>query len=151
MEVRKIMTSDVKTCSPDSTLVSVVDVMWSENVGSVPVVDSGGIVTDQDIAMSSFLNDRSLWELRVQEVVHGQRLWTCGPAASRVRPDGPPGRAPFSGRSGIGRRTRDGSNATSSPPQLSEPGLQGCFSPPCNGNGLILSGPESISPALSLI
>ncbi|MCL4484877.1 MAG: CBS domain-containing protein [Nitrospirae bacterium] len=77
------MTSDVKTCTPDSTLASVANVMWSENVGSVPVVDSGGkpvgIVTDRDIAMSSFLNHRSLWELQVQEVVHGQTLWTCRP------------------------------------------------------------------------
>ena len=83
MNVREIMSKEVKSTNPDSTLASVANAMWSENIGSLPVVDSQGkavgIVTDRDISMSSFLNHKSLWELRVQDVIHGQKLWTCHP------------------------------------------------------------------------
>ncbi len=83
MDVREIMSKEVKSTRPDSTLASVANAMWSGNIGSLPVVDSQGravgIVTDRDISMSSFLNHKSLWELRVQDVIHGQRLWSCHP------------------------------------------------------------------------
>ncbi|HXG68405.1 MAG TPA: CBS domain-containing protein [Blastocatellia bacterium] len=47
-----IMTRDVSTCSPQTSLREVADMMKDEDVGSIPVVDNGrivGIVTDRDI------------------------------------------------------------------------------------------------------
>ncbi len=83
MNVLEIMTTEVTSCSPDSTLATVASLMWSENIGSVVAVDSRGvpvgIVTDRDIAMACFLNHRSLWDLRVQDVISGQKLRTCHP------------------------------------------------------------------------
>jgi CBS domain-containing protein len=81
MEVREIMADEVKTCGPETTLASVAHLMWLQNIGSVPVVNLEGrpmgIVTDRDIAMSSFLNHRSLWELRACDVTREQKIRTC--------------------------------------------------------------------------
>ncbi len=86
MTVSEIMTRKVTSCRPESTLATVASLMWSENIGSVVVVDSRGspvgIVTDRDIAMSSFLNHRSLWDLAAEDVIRGQVLLTCRPEDS---------------------------------------------------------------------
>ncbi|MFW5991955.1 MAG: CBS domain-containing protein [Halanaerobiaceae bacterium] len=56
MKVKDIMTSNVTTVTPDSTVKDAAAVMKDLNVGAVPVVDQGkpvGIVTDRDIALRS--------------------------------------------------------------------------------------------------
>ncbi|MEW6130863.1 MAG: CBS domain-containing protein [Acidobacteriota bacterium] len=52
LNCRDIMTRDVTTCTPDTHLRVVAEMMDDENVGSIPVVENGrlvGIVTDRDI------------------------------------------------------------------------------------------------------
>ncbi len=86
MNVSEIMTKKVASCRPEATLATVAGLMWSENIGSVVAVDSQGvpvgIVTDRDIAMASFLNHRSLWDLTVQNIISGHTLRTCRPEDS---------------------------------------------------------------------
>ena len=54
MRCREIMTSNVRTASPDTPLREVATMMRDGDVGSLPVVESGklvGIVTDRDIVV----------------------------------------------------------------------------------------------------
>jgi CBS domain-containing protein len=49
-----VMTRDVKTCSPFSTVTEAVVIFKAEDCGLVPVIDAGkpvGVVTDRDIAL----------------------------------------------------------------------------------------------------
>jgi len=81
MKVRDVMESDVKTCRPDDNLESVAMTMWHNDCGAAPVIDQSGtpigIITDRDIAMSSALNHRPLWELRARDVTNNRPLYTC--------------------------------------------------------------------------
>jgi CBS domain-containing protein len=61
MRCRDIMTSSVKTASPDTPLRDVAVMMRQGDVGSVPVVDGGrlvGIVTDRDIVVRALAEGR---------------------------------------------------------------------------------------------
>lgn len=52
--LRDLMTTDVKTCNPDSPLIDVAKSMASLNCGFVPVVEGHrlvGVVTDRDIVL----------------------------------------------------------------------------------------------------
>lgn len=54
MKIKDIMTTDVKSVSPNDSLSQAALLMEQLNVGSVPVVDNNkvvGIVTDRDIAL----------------------------------------------------------------------------------------------------
>lgn len=54
MKVRDIMTKSVASISPDATIRDAAQIMQQHNVGSVPVVDTTGlvgIVTDRDIVV----------------------------------------------------------------------------------------------------
>lgn len=54
MRIDEIMTTDVETCKPDSTLQEVASKMREINVGSIPICHEGqliGIVTDRDIVI----------------------------------------------------------------------------------------------------
>ncbi|HEX7103667.1 MAG TPA: CBS domain-containing protein [Nitrolancea sp.] len=50
--VRLIMTSDVVTVTPETSVVEVARLIWEHKIGSLPVVENGhvvGIVTDYDL------------------------------------------------------------------------------------------------------
>lgn len=52
--LREIMTTNVRTARPDTPVFEVARMMHSEDVGSIPVVDSErlvGIVTDRDLCL----------------------------------------------------------------------------------------------------
>ncbi len=54
MQIKNIMTKDVSTVSPDSTINEAAKIMKELNVGSVPVCEGTkpvGIITDRDIAI----------------------------------------------------------------------------------------------------
>jgi CBS domain-containing protein len=54
MQVKQIMTTDVRTVSPNDTVTKAASIMEQLNVGSVPVTDNNrvvGIVTDRDIVL----------------------------------------------------------------------------------------------------
>jgi len=58
MNVEKLMKTEVKTCSPDDTLQLPAQLMWENDCGFIPVVDSErrvvGVITDRDICMSAY-------------------------------------------------------------------------------------------------
>lgn len=53
LEVRDIMTKDVKTVHPDDTIKTAATLMYENRIGALPVVDSdkklAGIITESDI------------------------------------------------------------------------------------------------------
>lgn len=52
MKVKDIMTRDVKSCSPDTTVAEAAHLMWEADCGILPVVDDGaleGVITDRDM------------------------------------------------------------------------------------------------------
>lgn len=56
LKIRELMTTDVRTISPNATIKDVANIMNTVDVGSVPVVDNNklvGIVTDRDIVLRS--------------------------------------------------------------------------------------------------
>jgi CBS domain-containing protein len=70
---REIMTSDVKTVQPTSSLVDVARIMKDENCGIVPVLDGErklrGVVTDRDIVIRALAEGKSPIEMNVADLM----------------------------------------------------------------------------------
>ncbi len=83
MRVRDIMTSEVNTASPESTLEEVATMMRDEDVGAIPVVEDEeliGIVTDRDIVVRCVAGGRDPSEVAVEEIL-SEDLETVEPDA----------------------------------------------------------------------
>ena len=76
MNINEVMSTDVKSCHPQSNLDEVARLMWDNDCGAIPVVDEKnkplGIITDRDIAMAAMHNHRPLWEMRASQLVQEQ-------------------------------------------------------------------------------
>jgi len=81
--VEKLMTKDVKTCHTYDRLNVAAKLMWDHDCGCAPVEDEGGkvigILTDRDICMAAYTQNRPLSEISVGEVIT-KVLYTCEPA-----------------------------------------------------------------------
>ena len=70
MNVEKIMTRSVMTCSPEDTLDRAAGLMWEHDCGCVPVTDADGrvlaMLTDRDVCMAAYTQGRALGEIRVR-------------------------------------------------------------------------------------
>lgn len=81
MNIRDLMTPEVKVCFSDMTLDQVAMMMWVGDCGVIPVVDNDnrpiGMVTDRDIVMCCALNQKSLRELTVSTVTGTRELFSC--------------------------------------------------------------------------
>lgn len=82
MKVRDMMTSDVKTCRPETNLAEAVRDMWEGDCGALPIVnDEGrvtGVITDRDICIAVATRGRSADRIAVRELVQGH-AYTCLP------------------------------------------------------------------------
>ena len=81
MKAREIMTANPRTVTPDTNLPEVARLMQQEDVGIVPVVDSGsrnlvGVVTDRDIAIRVVAEGRDPSTVRVSEIM-STNVRTC--------------------------------------------------------------------------
>lgn len=86
MQCRDIMTKDVTTCMPETTIRQAADLMDDENVGSLPVVENGrliGIVTDRDIVCRVLAEGMDTRTTTVREAM-SEDIVTCGPDESVV-------------------------------------------------------------------
>ena len=81
MHVSEIMHSPAECCYPETNLDAVAKLMWDHDCGVIPVADDSnkpiGILTDRDIAMSSFLNHKPLWEISSKEITNKRPLFMC--------------------------------------------------------------------------
>jgi CBS domain-containing protein len=82
MNVQQLMSTDVKSCTPDHALACAAQLMWDSDCGCVPVVDElgrvTGMITDRDICMASHLNRRPPHELKVGDFM-SQHVLACHP------------------------------------------------------------------------
>ncbi len=81
MKVRDIMSTDVETAAPDSTLEEIAGMMKDEDVGAIPVVDEDeliGIVTDRDIVVRCIAEGKSPVDLTAEEII-SENLETVTP------------------------------------------------------------------------
>ncbi|MBF5042742.1 CBS domain-containing protein [Aggregicoccus sp. 17bor-14] len=73
LTAQEVMTRSPRTVSRDSSLQEAARLMRDENVGVVPVVDPGGrllgLVTDRDLVVRAFTDQRSPEQFRVKEVM----------------------------------------------------------------------------------
>ena len=81
MKVRDVMVKDVKFCSPNLNLAAVVEVLWKQGCGTLPVVDNGrvlGMVTDRDICIALGTRNEKAADILVQDVAL-PKLFQCAP------------------------------------------------------------------------
>jgi CBS domain-containing protein len=82
MRAEQIMTTDVRSCSPEDKLDAVAAIMWENDVGCVPVVDRRerviGMITDRDICMLAYRKKMRLDQMPAREAI-ADLVHTCKP------------------------------------------------------------------------
>jgi CBS domain-containing protein len=81
MQVKDIMTKEVKVASPRTTLAEAAHLMWTGDCGILPVVDQGklvGVVTDRDMFVALATRNVPASQLVVGDVATGT-VWACAP------------------------------------------------------------------------
>ena len=72
MNVEKLMSRTVKTCSPEHTLDCAARNMWEGDCGVVPVVDPNGrvvgMITDRDICIAAYTQSKRLNEIPISSI-----------------------------------------------------------------------------------
>ncbi len=82
MQVERLMTRQVTSCSPGDTLERAAQLMWDSDCGSLPVCSGDGasrvvgMITDRDICMSALFQKKPLRELSVSEAM-AKQLISC--------------------------------------------------------------------------
>jgi CBS-domain-containing membrane protein len=76
-----MMTQEVKFCGPDTNLAAATEILWQNNCGSLPVVDSDGkllgVITDRDMCIALGTRDCRASELAVRDAAT-RPAFTCG-------------------------------------------------------------------------
>jgi CBS domain-containing protein len=81
VKVKDIMTTDVRICTPDTTVAEAAPMMWDGDCGILPVVDDGeliGVVTDRDMYIALATRNARASQLRVGAVATN-KIATCAP------------------------------------------------------------------------
>lgn len=82
MKVTDIMAKPPAYCSPQTNLASAVEILWRQNCGILPIVDSEekvvGLVTDRDICVALGTRNRLASDMTVSEVASG-KVMACKP------------------------------------------------------------------------
>lgn len=82
MKVANLMTRDCEVVRPATSLSQAAGLMWEQDCGALPVIDADrraiSMVTDRDICMSAYLEDKTLDELRVADAM-SDRIVACRP------------------------------------------------------------------------
>ena len=80
MKVKDVMTRNVKSCRPESTIDQAAIQMWDYDCGVMPVVDGEsrvmGMITDRDIAIAASTRGRLTTQINVGEVMSGN-VYAC--------------------------------------------------------------------------
>src|SRR6266545_4385766 len=82
MKVQDIMISKPLSCTPQSNLAEVAQLMWQGDLGIVSIIDSAGqllgVVTDRDICIAASTQDKAPSQIFVSDLPHGD-IYTCRP------------------------------------------------------------------------
>ncbi len=74
MKVKNLMTPEVRSCAPETTLAAAARVLQEQNFGALPVVHDGkpiAMVTDRDICIALAGHNRRAADMSVQEAMSG--------------------------------------------------------------------------------
>src|SRR5512140_3305848 len=83
MKVWEIMTAEVATANPDTSLREIANMMREEDTGAIPVLDGdelAGIVTDRDIVIRCVAEGRDPEDTTAEDIL-SERLETVEPDA----------------------------------------------------------------------
>jgi len=81
MKIKDIMTTDVRTCSPGTSLAAAAALMLDGDCGILPVVDEGklvGVATDRDMYIALATRNALASQVTVGDVAK-KPVWTCDP------------------------------------------------------------------------
>ena len=82
MQVRGLMTCEVRTCRPEETLNEAARAMWEGDCGCVPVVDDSGrvvgMLTDRDVCMAAYTQGKPLAAIPVAAAM-AKQVVSCHP------------------------------------------------------------------------
>jgi CBS domain-containing protein len=81
MKVKHLMTTAVRTCTPDATVAEAAQLMWDGDCGILPVTDDGelvGVVTDRDMYIALATQNERASRLMVGAVAT-RGVATCAP------------------------------------------------------------------------
>lgn len=82
MNIEKVMTRAVCTCSPGDTLNRAAQIMWENDCGALPVIDEQrrvvGVITDRDVCMACYTQGLSLGAMAVSSAM-SKELHSCLP------------------------------------------------------------------------
>jgi CBS domain-containing protein len=70
-QVKEVMSSKPKTCTPDASIIDVAKLMAKEDVGPVPIVQDDrlvGLVTDRDLVLRVLAEGRDPKSMRAADV-----------------------------------------------------------------------------------
>ena len=80
MQLKDIITSDVETVTPDSSMFDAAKTMMVRDLGWLPVTDEGnkvvGIITDRDIAVRGVAGGLDAKKTKVQDVMT-REVYSC--------------------------------------------------------------------------
>ena len=108
MIVQSLMTKNPKCCRSEESLKTAAQIMWECDIGSIPVVDREqrvvGMITDRDICMAAYFQDRPLSEVQVHQAM-SSKIVACRPdddvkTAERLMRDNQVRRVPVIDRNG---------------------------------------------------
>jgi CBS domain-containing protein len=72
MQVRQVMTKNVRTVSPDDTIQKAASLMHDSDCGALPVAEDdrlAGIITDRDITLRAVANGKAPNQCKVHDVM----------------------------------------------------------------------------------
>jgi CBS domain-containing protein len=81
MKVKELMTTDIRTCTPETSVAEAAHLVWDGDCGILPVVSNGelvGLVTDRDMYIALATQNERAARLKVGAVATS-RLSTCAP------------------------------------------------------------------------
>lgn len=81
MRIKDLMTTEVRTCTPETTVGEAAHLMWDGDCGILPVVDDGelvGVVTDRDMYIALATRNARAGHVRVGAVMT-KDVVTCEP------------------------------------------------------------------------
>ncbi len=81
MKVKDLMSTDVRTCTPDTTVAEAAHLMREADCGLLPVIDESelvGVVTDRDICIALATQNERASHLRVGAIAT-KNVVTCAP------------------------------------------------------------------------
>jgi CBS domain-containing protein len=82
MKVREIMTTDAKSCRPETSLAEAVKLMWEADCGVLPIIGAdrkvAGMITDRDICIAVATRGRTADRIAARDVTAG-KAYTCSP------------------------------------------------------------------------